>query len=282
MKKSGNFPGHSDNLFVYHVPCTRKEQDKDDNSDDIGCTCCGYYHREHRKADNQDRKARYTDNNIEQSCIHPPNFGFYRLYAYSREPAVMLMTRTGTSHVMERSAAVALLDQYVHDPGLKKHCLATGAVMKELAVCLGGDTVSWETIGILHDIDFELIRGDMQIHGIKGAEILTAAGIDPWLVRIIRQHNHHLFSGNYEQPVEIALQAADSASGLVIACALVKGGRLSEVSAKTVTKKAKEKSFAAGCDRNRIALIEPLLPVTEFYTVAIAGLLKVREELGLT
>ncbi|HVP95824.1 HDIG domain-containing metalloprotein [Methanoregula sp.] len=183
---------------------------------------------------------------------------------------------------MERSAALALLDQFVHDPGLKKHCLATGAVMKALALRLGGDTGSWETIGILHDIDFELIQGDMQIHGIKGAEILTAAGVDPGLVRIVRQHNHHLFSGTYEQPVEIALQAADSASGLVIACALVKGRRLSEVTPQTVTKKAKEKSFAAGCDRTRIALIEHLLPITEFYAVAITGLLEIRTELGLT
>jgi hypothetical protein len=174
------------------------------------------------------------------------------------------------------------MDRYVHDPGLIKHCLATGAVMRALAVRLSGDTGSWETIGILHDIDFELIQGDMQTHGIKGADILTDAGFDPRLVRIIRQHNHHLFSGTYELPVEIALQAADSASGLVIACALVNGGRPSEVNTKTVTKKANEKSFAAGCDRNRIALIEPLLAVSEFYTVAIAGLLEIREELGLT
>jgi len=194
----------------------------------------------------------------------------------------MLMNRPEISHTMERSVAIALMDRYVHDPGLIKHCLATGAVMKALAVRLGGDTGSWETIGILHDIDFELIRGDMQTHGVKGAEILTEAGVDPQLVRIIRQHNHHLFSGTYEQPVEIALQAADSASGLVIACALVKGCRLSDVTVKTVTKKAKEKTFAAGCDRSRIALIEPLLTVPEFYTVVIAGLLEIREELGLT
>jgi len=196
--------------------------------------------------------------------------------------AVMLMTLPGTSHAMERSAAVALMDRYVHDPRLRKHCLAAGAVMKALAVRLGGDSGAWETIGILHDIDFELIQGDMQTHGIKGAEILTEAGVDPQLIRIIRLHNHHLFSGTYMQPVEVALQAADSASGLIIACALVKGGRLSDVTAKTIIKKSKEKSFAAGCDRSRIALIEPLLTVPEFYTVAIAGLLEIREELGLT
>jgi predicted hydrolase (HD superfamily) len=81
--------------------------------------------------------------------------------------------------------------------------------------------------------------------------------------------------------VEITLQAADSASGLIIACALVKGGRLSEVSVKTITKKAKEKSFAAGCDRNRIALIMPLMEIPLFYEYALSGMMEIRRELGL-
>jgi hypothetical protein len=102
------------------------------------------------------------------------------------------------------------------------------------------------------------------------------------MARVIQRHNHHLFPGTYEKPIEIALQAADSASGLVIACALLKGGRLSDVTVKTVTKKAKEKSFAAGCDRDRIALIEPILVLPEFYAVAISGMMEIRKDLGLT
>ena len=183
---------------------------------------------------------------------------------------------------MERSAAIALLSVYVHEDGLKKHCLATGAVMKALAARLGEDADLWETIGILHDIDFELIHGDMQQHGTRGAEILREHGIDPDLFRIVQRHNHLLFSGTYDRPVEIALQASDSASGLVIACALVKGGRLSDVTVKTVTKKAKEKAFAAGCDRSRIALIASVLALPEFYAVALDGLMGIRGELGLT
>ena len=181
---------------------------------------------------------------------------------------------------MERSAAIALLCQYVHEDGLKKHCLATGAIMKSLAARLGENGELWETIGILHDIDFELICGDMQLHGAKGAEILGKHGIDPALAGIVQRHNHSLYSGTYTRPVEIALQAADSASGLITACALVKGGRLSDVTVKTVTKKAKEKSFAAGCDRSRIALIAPILALPDFYAVAIDGLMGIRRRTG--
>ena len=71
------------------------------------------------------------------------------------------MTRPGTSHAMERSAAIVLLDLYVHYAGLMKHCLATGAIMEALAARLSEDAGSRVTTGILHDIDFELIHGDM-------------------------------------------------------------------------------------------------------------------------
>jgi predicted hydrolase (HD superfamily) len=121
----------------------------------------------------------------------------------------------------------------------------------------------------------------MQQHGVMGAQLLKTAGLSDDISEIVKRHNHFLHTGFYESPVEIALQAADSASGLIIACALVKGGRLSEVSVKTITKKAKEKSFAAGCDRNRIALIAPLMEITVFYEYALAGMMDIRTDLGL-
>jgi predicted hydrolase (HD superfamily) len=62
---------------------------------------------------------------------------------------------------------------------------------------------------------------------------------------------------------------------------LVKGSGLSEVSVKTVTKKAKEKSFAAGCDRNHITLITPIMEIPVFYEYALAGMREIRTELGL-
>lgn len=182
---------------------------------------------------------------------------------------------------MDRKKAISLVRDHIHDEHLVRHCLATGAVMKHAALHLNEDEAQWERIGILHDIDFEQIGGNMQKHGITGAEILVNEGIDPAETEIIRRHNHLLHQGSYTQPVEIILQAADSASGLILACSLVKGGALSEVTVKTITKKAKEKSFAAGCDRTRIALVVPVIPLPEFYGIALAGLMEIREQLGL-
>ena len=183
---------------------------------------------------------------------------------------------------MDRAEDIGLLKRYVHEDSLLKHCYATGAIMKAVAPVFSGDPKIWEEIGILHDIDFEQIQGDMQKHGLAGAELLKAAGIPEDICEPVRRHNHFLFTGTYERPVDIALQAADSASGLIIACAMVKGRQLSEVSVKTITKKAKEKSFAAGCDRNRIALIAPLMEIPVFYDHALRGMMEIRSDLGLT
>lgn len=182
---------------------------------------------------------------------------------------------------MERQEIIGLLRQYVHGDALIKHCLATGAIMKAVAAHLSEDPALWEEIGILHDIDFEVVKGDMQQHGIMGAGLLNNAGVPDNIGDIVRRHNHLLHTGPYDDPVEIALQAADSASGLIIACALVKGGRLSDVSVKTITKKAKEKSFAAGCDRNRIARIASLMEIPVFYEHALEGMVEIRTDLGL-
>lgn len=174
-----------------------------------------------------------------------------------------------------------ILQKYVKDDGLRKHCIATAAIMKSMAKEVGEDEYFWWKVGILHDIDYELVNGDMQRHGLLGYEILLKEGFDERTAEIVKRHNHHIF-GNYEDRIEVALQAADSASGLIIACALVKGGRISEVTPKTVKKKFKEKSFAAGCDRERIILVEKIMPIEKFYEVAIRGLQEFKKELDLS
>ena len=183
--------------------------------------------------------------------------------------------------MMQRDDALTLLKEYVTSESLINHCCATAAVMKKTAGYLGEDEKTWETIGILHDIDFERVGEDMTRHGIEAESILALHHIDPTLITVIREHNHLLHEGAYETPVEIALQASDSISGLVIACALVKGGKISDVTPKTVKKKMKDKGFAAGCERDRIRLIEPLIPLPEFYALAIEGIKDIRDELGL-
>lgn len=171
---------------------------------------------------------------------------------------------------MNPEEALALLKEHVRSDALIEHCVATGAVLRSVAPELNGDPELWEMIGILHDIDFEEVDGDMEKHGIAGAEMLGAAGVSSEITDAVRRHNHHIFS-DQTTGLEVAIQAADSISGLIIACALVKGGDISGVSTKTVKKKMKDKGFAAGCDRDRIRGIEAVLDLDTFISRAIEG-----------
>lgn len=85
--------------------------------------------------------------------------------------------------------------------------------MRKVAEHLGEDADKWEIIGLLHDIDYDLVDGEMERHGIEGYRILIENGVPRDIAEIVRRHNHMLTSG-YERPIEVALQAADSASGL--------------------------------------------------------------------
>ena len=154
--------------------------------------------------------------------------------------------------------------------------------MKGLAKELGEDSELWELIGILHDIDYEEINEDMSVHGIRGAEILQAAGVPAEISEPVRKHNHLIFGGTYTEKVDICLQTADSVSGLIIACAKVKGGCVSDVAVKSVAKKYKTPSFAAGCDRARIASTDSLIEREKMYELAIREIVEIKESLGLS
>jgi len=181
---------------------------------------------------------------------------------------------------MNQHEAIALLKTHVKKESLVNHCLATAAIMKGLAIHLGEDGEAWEIMGILHDIDYEEINGDMNLHGERGYSILLDANLEEDIAEVIRRHNYEKF-GDFDTPADIALTAADNISGLVIACAMVKGGSVSDVTTKTVRKKLKDKSFAAGCNRERIKKIEVMMELDEFYAISIHALQKIKSELGL-
>ena len=182
---------------------------------------------------------------------------------------------------MERDDAILLLQEHVAKESLIGHCRATAAIMRATAGVLGEDADLWEVIGILHDIDFEEVGEDMDRHGDVGADMLLAAGLGEEVAGPVRRHNYWKH-GDTDTPVDIALTAADNISGLVIACAMVKGGCVSDVTAKTVKKKFKEKSFAAGCSRDRIRKIEAYLELPEYYGLSVAALQSIKEDLGLS
>ncbi len=181
---------------------------------------------------------------------------------------------------VSRDEAIALVRRYVRKENNLKHMLAVGAIMREVALRLGEDPEMWETVGILHDIDFELCSG-LEDHTLMAREMLAGV-LDEEAIRSIMAHNERT-GVPIDTRMKKALVASDAASGLVVASALVMPTkRLEEVRPETLMKKYKNKDFARGADRGRMRVaLELGMSLEEFMAAALAGMKKISGELGL-
>lgn len=171
------------------------------------------------------------------------------------------------------------------DEKMVKHCIAVEAVMRALARRLGEDEDLWGLTGLLHDIDYDAVGRDMTRHGLKALEVL-AGKLPQHALEAIAAHNEHngfRVSSPAAQRLLHALRAADHASGLVIATALVMPGKkLAEVKLDSLMRKFKQKDFARGVDRERVRECELLgLKLEEFLSISLEGMKEVARELGL-
>lgn len=158
-----------------------------------------------------------------------------------------------------RDEALDLLKQYNKDPFHIRHALTVEAVMKWFANKLGyGDDVEyWGIVGLLHDIDFELYPDE---HCIKVPELLRKGGVSEDIIKSIVSHGYGITVGcgatidvAPEHEMEKVLFAADELTGLIWAAALMRPSKSTrDMDLKSLKKKYKSKSFAAGCSREII------------------------------
>ena len=173
------------------------------------------------------------------------------------------------------------LNENISNENLKKHMMAVSAIMQGLARKFGEDEEIWMLTGLLHDIDYERVGGDMERHGLVSAEMLEGRLLEECL-HAIKAHNESV-GVKAEGLLDKSLIAADAVSGLIVAAALVMPNkRLSEVRVSTLKKKFKDKSFARNVDRNRIRVCEEIgLDFEEFLGIALESLRGVSAQLGL-
>jgi predicted hydrolase (HD superfamily) len=180
-----------------------------------------------------------------------------------------------------REQALALLDEYITTPGLKKHCLAVEATMRYFARKNGEDEEKWGIIGMLHDMDYEKFPDQ---HCYKVVEILQ--GWPAEYIRAIQSHGWNICTDvTPGTKLEKTLYATDELTGLIIASALVKPTKsVLDVDAVSVLKKFKTPSFAAKVDRAVIQRGAEMLgvPLEELITQTIAALQESAASLGLT
>lgn len=152
----------------------------------------------------------------------------------------------------DRADAWALVCEFVQDEGLRRHMLSVSAAMGWYANELGEDVAYWETVGLLHDFDWE-IHPDLDRHPMAGSKILRERDWDEETIRIILSHYTEGTAVPREKPIDFALLACDEITGLVIATTLVRPSKnIAEVKLKSIRKKWKNLRFAAGVDRAHV------------------------------
>jgi len=183
---------------------------------------------------------------------------------------------------LNREEALELLKANINRRNILLHMFAVEAIMKFLARHLGEDETLWGLTGLLHDIDYERTASNFEKHGVLAQDVLKGK-VPEEVLKAIKAHNYEHSGVMPETNLEKALIASDAVSGLIVACALVMPAKKAkDVEPATIQKKFKDKDFARGADRQRIALCEELgIPKEEFFEIALRGIQAASQDLGL-
>jgi putative nucleotidyltransferase with HDIG domain len=172
-----------------------------------------------------------------------------------------------------RNEVLALVEAAINNPNLRRHMVATEAVMSALALRLGTDQDTWGLAGLAHDLDAEQTSDDFTRHGAQAAEQLSQAGLPEDVTHAIAAHNPAT-GVLAEAPLDIALIACDQVTGLITAATLVRPDKsLAGVKVKSLRKRMRESAFARGVDRRSIERCEEIdITLDEFLDLALQAM----------
>ncbi|MCD8017474.1 MAG: hydrolase [Oscillospiraceae bacterium] len=147
--------------------------------------------------------------------------------------------------------ALELVKEYNSEPFHIQHAETVGRVMAYFAREYTPEEEDfWQTVGIMHDIDFEKWP---EQHCVRARELLTELGMDERLIHAVICHGYGIcIDVAPEEYMEKVLFAVDELTGLIGAAALMRPTGLEGMEAKSLNKKFKDKKFAAGCSRDVI------------------------------
>ena len=148
--------------------------------------------------------------------------------------------------------ALEIIKKYNREPFHVEHAETVSKVLGEFAKEFDPDNVEyWKTVGMLHDIDFELYPEE---HCKKCIDLMHDEGIDEDVIRSVCSHGYGICSDvQPEKFMEKVLFAVDELTGLIGAAARMRPTGISDMEVSSLKKKFKDKKFAAGCSRDVIA-----------------------------
>jgi putative nucleotidyltransferase with HDIG domain len=180
-----------------------------------------------------------------------------------------------------REQAWDTLTRYTKSESLLRHALAVEASVGFYARLFGENEEFWRSAALLHDFDYE-IHPTLDKHPQDGAAILREQGYPEELIETVLSHAEHLAMPRDTQLKKV-LFACDELSGFVHACGLVRPTGIDGLEPKSVKKKLKQPSFAAGVHRDEVYAGAELLGLELDVHIAnvIAALQPIASDLGL-
>ncbi len=184
--------------------------------------------------------------------------------------------------MITRNNALRFLKENIQSESMRRHCYASEAVMRSLALRLGENDEEWGMSGLLHDIDVEITKANPATHGLHAREMLREKVSEP-VIDAIAMHNEMATGKERTTKFQHALAAGETLTGLITATALVyPDKKIKSVQPKSVTKRMKQKAFAASVNRETIMECELIgIPLNEFVELALNAMKEIDETLGL-
>ncbi|MCX7974769.1 MAG: HDIG domain-containing protein [Candidatus Aminicenantes bacterium] len=181
---------------------------------------------------------------------------------------------------MNRAEALELVQNYLTNRNLVRHCLAVEACMREVARRLGQNEEDWGLAGLLHDLDYELTQKDPQRHTTEAIKILREKGLSEAQLHAIQAHAGQV---PCENAMDWAIFSIDPLTGLIVAAALMHPTKkLANIDLEFIKRRYKEKSFARGARREEIEMCRNCgLDLDEFISLCLKAMQGIADELGL-
>ncbi|HEY8465492.1 MAG TPA: HD domain-containing protein [Solirubrobacterales bacterium] len=153
-----------------------------------------------------------------------------------------------------RDQAWELVCEWVQSDSLRKHLLGVEAAMRAYARKFGEDEELWGVTGLVHDLDYERypdLDDEENGHPRTALRLFGELGWPQDLIDAVAGHATFL-NVPRETLMAKTLFAVDELSGFIAACALVRPTGIEGMKPKSVKKKLKTPSFAAGVNRDEV------------------------------
>lgn len=189
---------------------------------------------------------------------------------------------------MTRDDAKKVLDKLGNSQNMLNHGKAAGFAMSALYDFFKSKNQNpelskedWGIVGLLHDADYEKTNKSLELHTEETTKLLKELKVDQTIIDAIRGHCDKAPRNTL---IAKSIYAVDELTGLIVACALVQPDKkLGSVSTESVLRKFKDKSFAAGANRDQIKICETELsiPLEKFTAITLLAMQEKAGELGL-